>query len=491
MSTSTENDERLAELIWRTVKLRVSLLILTNLVLLVTWSSVDNGKKQAQAVDLDFCKQLVAQSNKWLPSGNVDPAIWCRPEGARNYVEAARMSNGILLSGWQALSNDTSDAIDKERLDKLFKQYSENKQILDEYDVKRREAFPLQVQLASEYSGGNIVLNGRFVAKVLPFCALVIFSIVVVLGYQQTCYKRQLTNLLRAVYVSTNDRAGRIARGQFFAAFSSNRDSRFHDWTVIAPDRLAIAGLYMLFAVAFFSVVLLVISDIIDLTNSVLFNYPSGLLVAAFVLAILLRRTRERYDELFPPSSTPRTTRSRWAFVAFHWKELALSGVGLFSLFFQWTRGAAVLRGYNFIIGAKRTPQPGGLIFTQIEPSIFRELSSQVIFAVLFLLVCAVHGILSIHRSQTTSSWLGKAQYLMSAVVLFLSLNYLIYMGILQYGTSFAANPWPSLVATVLGGSHEIGAPMVFFDPTYSFWVFVSCCVLLVWVTVRDRHLVH
>ena len=489
MSTSTDNDERLAELIWRTVKLRVSLLILTNLVLLVTWSSVDNGKKQAQTVDLDFCKQLVAQSNKWLPAVNTDPAIWCRPEGARNSVEAARMSNEFLLSAWQALSSDTS--IDKERLDKLFQQYSEKKQILDDYDVKRREAFPLQVQLASEYSGGNVVLNGRVVAKVLPFCALVVLSIVVVLGYQQTSYRRQLTDSLADEYASTNDRPVRVARGQFFAAFSSNRNSRFYDWTVIAPEKLAMAGLYILFAVAFFPVVLSLISDIIDLTNSVLFNYPSALLGAGFVLAMLLIRTRKKYDELFPPVSTPRNTRTRWVFVAFHWKELGLSVVGLFSLFFPWTNGAAVLRGYNFIIGGHRTLQPGGLTLTQIEPSIFRELRLQVVFAVVFLLIGALHGILSIRRSETIGSWLGKVQYPMSLVVLFLSLNYSIYMAILEYGTNFAHGPWPSLMAVAAGSSHELGPPMVFFDPTNGFWVFVLCCVWLVWMTVRDRHLVH
>jgi len=48
MSKVNDSEERLAELIWRTVKLRVSLLVLTILVLLVVWSAMASGKKQAR-----------------------------------------------------------------------------------------------------------------------------------------------------------------------------------------------------------------------------------------------------------------------------------------------------------------------------------------------------------------------------------------------------------------------------------------------------------
>src|ERR1700741_1929749 len=102
MSKLADSEERLAELIWRTVKLRVSLLVLTNLVLLVVWSSMANGKKQAQAVDLDFCQQLTAQENKVNPSRHASAAALCAPHAARSFVESSRWLNDRLLMEWQA-----------------------------------------------------------------------------------------------------------------------------------------------------------------------------------------------------------------------------------------------------------------------------------------------------------------------------------------------------------------------------------------------------
>src|SRR5580704_922583 len=103
MSKNDDGEIRLAELTWRTVKLRVSLLVLTNLILLVVWSSMANGKKQAGAVDAEFCKRLVAEQNNATPAIDLLDAAWCTKDGARNFVEGARLANGILLNGWSVL----------------------------------------------------------------------------------------------------------------------------------------------------------------------------------------------------------------------------------------------------------------------------------------------------------------------------------------------------------------------------------------------------
>jgi hypothetical protein len=97
MSGDNDSDVMLAELIWRTVKLRVSLLVLTNLVLPVVWSSMSDGKKQAAAVDVDFCKQLVAEQNKETPEIGLSDIDWCAASGARNYVEGIRDSAGCTI----------------------------------------------------------------------------------------------------------------------------------------------------------------------------------------------------------------------------------------------------------------------------------------------------------------------------------------------------------------------------------------------------------
>lgn len=270
MSRDNDTDVRLAELIWRTVKLRVSLLILTNLVLLVVWSSMASGKKQAAAVDVEFCKEFVAEQNKTTPAVELSDRDWCTASGARTFLEGARAANGILLRGWGSLYQDETT---REGATKILKMYNEQKQILDEYDTKRHDAFPLQVQLSPEYSGSRIVLNGQFAATLLPFCALIVFSIVLVLGFQQVSYKRQLESSLPPTgYADALDRATRIARGQFFAGLDTG--SHFASWGLISPETLTIGCLYLLFGVALFSVVVSVISDLVHLTDSVLMSYP-------------------------------------------------------------------------------------------------------------------------------------------------------------------------------------------------------------------------
>jgi hypothetical protein len=63
MASSNESEIRLAELIWRTVKLRLSLLVLAIVVLLVVWSSLLNGNQEAQKIDTKFCEYLVDNHN--------------------------------------------------------------------------------------------------------------------------------------------------------------------------------------------------------------------------------------------------------------------------------------------------------------------------------------------------------------------------------------------------------------------------------------------
>jgi len=446
-----------------------------------------NGKKQARAVDLDFCQQLVAEENKATPSSEVSAATWCTPDGARNFVEGARTANGILLMGWQALSEDEAT---KQGAEKILKQYVATKLILDEYDAKRRDAFPLQVQLSSEYSGGNIVLNGQFAAKLLPFCVLVVFSIVVVLGFQQASYRRQLISLLPEGPGDDGDRAMRVARGQFFAGFTPGKDSRLLDWAVLSPDTLAIGGLYLLFGVLFFSVVLSVISDLVHLTDSVLLSYPSALLGMAFVLALLLVRTHQRYNKLYPGPQPARKRRTRWAFVTLHWREAGLVFIGLVSLVLPWTSGHASLRGYNFIIKQHGTAQAGGSTSFPVDPNLFVELRCQVVFAVIFLLVSGAHAVMTVHQNRAGASILAKIQYFMGIVVLFFSVDYLTYMGILEYGVGFANNPLNSIFA-MFTSTHEFGYPMSTYDPAYGFVIFLVSCFALIWLSIRDRHLVH
>ena len=484
MVKHTDDESRIADLIWRTLKLRISLLVVIIVALLLVWSAMSNGKRQAQGVDQEFCQQLIAEQSKRTPILTLEPAVWCTPQGARNYNEAARFGNDFLLTAWQALGEDESS---KEQADRIFQQYKAIKDILDHYDVKRYEAFPLQVQLSSEYSGGSLVLNGRVAAELLPFFAMIVFSIVVVLGFQEAAYRRELQNILRKPGQSAGNHAIAIVRGQFFAGLDSKPHSGVSSLGVLSPERMAIGTLYVLFATCFVFVVVSVISDLVHLTDSILLSYPAAILGAALIFLLLLANTQKRYRALASGVEESKEKAKGWVIRTIQWAVLVFSLVGILSLLFPWTSGADALQGYRFLLRQKGVSQPGGVVQFPIDPSIFRELRPQLTFAVAFVALTAIRAVLYLRRIRSPFNGMTKVQYVMAVVVLFCCVNLLTYMAILQFGSGFAANPWPTLMSIAVEESHEYGAPLLFFDPAYGFLVFLACLVVLIGSSFRSE----
>ena len=54
------DETRISELLWRTIKLRASLLALATVVSLIVWSAVLSGDQRANLVDAEYCQKLVA-----------------------------------------------------------------------------------------------------------------------------------------------------------------------------------------------------------------------------------------------------------------------------------------------------------------------------------------------------------------------------------------------------------------------------------------------
>src|SRR6267154_1393142 len=163
MSEASPTSERLAELIWRTIKLQISLLLAAAVLLLVIWSGLTNGNVEGTKVDVDFCNRLSSESTKALGK----PIIECTTESARNFLEASRLF-------YEAMKPINS-AFEKEKT-----------AFLEEYDQKRKTAYRLEIGLSAEYGESKIIVNALSVAELVPFVVTILFAIIVVLGFQQT-----------------------------------------------------------------------------------------------------------------------------------------------------------------------------------------------------------------------------------------------------------------------------------------------------------------
>jgi hypothetical protein len=445
--------------------------------LLIVWSALVNGDKRAREVDIQFCQESVAQTNKELPILSVSADVWCSPENARNYDEGARVANEIILKGSAAA--DKKDAAEK-----LLQKYIATKKRLAEYDEKRRAAYPLQIQLSSEYSGSSVILNGQFVAKLIPFCVLIVLTIVILLGFQQAAYKQQLVFLLGDDNATATDRLLRLARGQFFAGVTKGRTS-FSRHLILTPERLAMGSLYVLLFAVFSAVLFAYIATIINLTDSIFVSYPFAVYAAAFVLGCLSLRTRGSYLECFRARNVaprvnlirrPRTIRA-WVVV--------LAAIGFFTLLLPWassTGSIPSLRGFEFLFPQHTIAQFGPVLMYSLDPRTFLEVRFQVWIALLFLLISALHGVHPFSGNLFVARALRKARAWLAILVLFLSLNYLIYMAILEYGGELEDNPLLSHLF-----SNDQGYPMNFYNPAYGFLIFLACCFILIWLSLRRR----
>jgi hypothetical protein len=383
------------------------------------------------------------------------------------------------LMGKEALEESN-----KEAADKLLKQYVETNKEFAEYDAKRRAAYPLQIQLSSEYSGGRVILNGRFVAQLLPFCVLIVLSVVVLLGFQQNAYQQQLSSLLSDSH-DEQDRELRIARGQFFAGIVQGRSSTFSKYYVLSPERLATGTLFLFSLTLFVSVLFAYISKITNLTDSVFFSYPCAVLGAVFVLTFWLSRTRRQYAQFYRPVVRVTQTSHRIAmFRRTHWLTIFLAVVGFVSLVLPWAKGPGfsgnLLRGFRFLHRQPILNQVGDVIFVPIDPSLFLEIRIQVAVALLFLLICGLSGGLGLRGNELLSTPFHRAQKMLAILVLFLSLNYMLYMAILESGSELEDNPF---LPQWFSNAH--GMPMNFYDPSYGFLIFLACCFGLIWLTLR------
>jgi hypothetical protein len=471
MSDETRpTEERLAELIWRTIKLRVSLLVLTILGLLVIWSAVLSGDQKARNVDVEFCSQLVAAANSqtqksYRNAGVVGPAPSlftpdqnCSSQQARSFIEGQR--NAI----------DYYSLVSGEESAQELALYRADEKKFAAYDERRADAYKLQIELSS-VGTGSITVNALFVAEVAPFSALIALSVVVILGFQQSFHKTELA----AIIVESKESLPRAtARTQFFAMPKTRasvvilRPEKLTIWTLSVAAMLCLVGVLSAFFV-----------NVVHLTDSIWGTYTSYLCNSGVVLAFALLATRRQYRYLSKVQAVPPSSGRR-----LRWLEWLSVGLAFISFTLPWTLafgGVYALRGYKFVVNQKPLNRFGTY---PIAPKLFHQMHVQVAIALLFVVVCAAH-LIACSRSWWWKAPLKLLRGFLAVIVLMLSVNFILYMGILEY-EAITGTTWDFLnelsLSNITGGA---GLPLSFYDPAYGFILFLLSCFVLISFSVR------
>lgn len=457
--------ERLAELLWRTFKLRVSLLLFAIVVLVIARSALADGDLRAQDVDIKFCQQLLGDTA-------LKPELTCTAKSARTFDEGSRWANQILAP---ALSGDPSDT-------KLRDLYQKKQAAIEAYDGKRAAAYQIQIQLSSEFPSSTVTLNVLSVARFGLFCALILLFLVALWGYQQSSYRAAILEL---VGEKREGHDVRLALSQYFSGLSPPRRKGLLKYLVVSPDLVAMAVLWIAVGLLFLAVFLSFAGKLAHLDDSVFFSYPFALYAVAYGLCYILLINRESYRLTVGGQVKQRTHREtvieRW-----RWLTPALAAVGFLSLLLPWiSTPNDYIWGYRLLLKQKPLNEFGQYRMYPIDPQLFRELKIQLILALVFLLVCALNGVISYLVKTGAPTILRVGQKLLAHLFLFLSLNLLFYMGVLEYETETGAQLVGIGIFLRDLSVYERGFSLAMYNPAYGFLIFLVCSFPLVWISLR------
>ena len=485
MSDTGADETRISELLWRTIKLRASLLALGIVVSLLVWSAVLSGDQRASLVDSEYCQKLVAMDNSLTAQtgGKLGPTVpvadvtsACSAATARSYIEVARVFNTF----FGKVTGNSAEA--------ARKSYTSKESLLSEYDSKRKSSYNFRIQVSSEVSSGEMFVNALTVAEVVPFVILGLAATVVILGFQQRGYRARLALLAHKDKDST---VSALARTQFFtfSTFAAKQHSWGIKWPVMSVEGMAIGGLAVALVITWAGLLSAFAENVVHLTDSIVHNYLSELYGFSFMLALWLVYTRRSYRETLRPAVSSATANSsRASFQAFVFVERFLVAVALAALLLPWasTPSGLSLKGYFFILPERPRAGIGGSSFFPLSPRLFSELRWQLAIALAFVVLCGA-GTLRRRRAHPTSSrWLHALRAALAVSTLFYSLNLLLYMGVLEYeaiqGTSWGIQNM--MMEPLLG--QGAGLPLDLYDPSYGFFVFLAACFALIRFSVGD-----
>ncbi len=477
------DEKRISELLWRTIKLRASLLLISIVILLIVWSAVLSGDQRAKMVDVEYCQKLVAMNNASMAaatkSAHAGPAIdvtfTCTEGTARYSLEGARASNALFP---EVLANSSEAA---------RKPYFDTQNLLSEYDSKRKSSYDFRIQLSSEVSSGEMFVNGLTVAEIILFVILGVVAIAIILGFQQEAYKAQLTAFTDDDKSAT---ALALVRTQFFtfSTVAVRQNVRRIKWPVLSAEGLVIWGLTAGLALTWGGLLSAFAENVIHLTDSILFNYLSNLYGFAFLLAFWLVYTRRVYRETLELHADRTGAQALKQFFSRPLAEFCLVAAAFAALLLPWASSDLALpslRGYFFIFPEQPKAGFGGVSTFAINPRLFSELRWQFAVALMFVLLCGADVFLA-RIAKPLRSWVHALRASLAVATLFYSLNLLLYMGILEY-EAIRGSSWglSNMIFGSLAG-RGVGWPLDFYDPSYGFFVFLAASSVLIWLSLHD-----
>ncbi len=357
----------------------------------------------------------------------------CHATPSRTWIEITRNSDEELP--WETTSPFAPDFVKKAA--------NEKKKAFQDYDIQRNAAYRLQIQLSAESTSSTVTVNALTVAKIVPFCVLVVIAIVTILGFQQSAYRRQLRFLLRN---KQNDELSRaMAETQFLAPPFQPMKSLEKRFFELSPTSFGIGSLLIASVFLLYEIISTFALTLVQLTNSIILSYPFALYASLVLLSAALAVTRKSYIENSGQAECLDEDLSKRRSRASRWLAIVLGVLGMVSLVLPWANESTedadpAFRGFEFLLNQ----QPIGTLFNyttyRLSPPIFRDVRILVTIAVIFILICILD---SLRPSSTNriATFSHESRRILAACVFGLAIYYLAFMALLEYESLFWV-PW-------------------------------------------------
>jgi hypothetical protein len=499
---------RLAELIWRTIKIRLLLFLLTIVAILLIWTTLEAGRKQSVLLQKEFAQQEISLLKKFEAGGNATlKSIPDELTSTQTLEKQAAVTPRIFIETERRIISMLLPTLGlDEQSVKAHQFLEERQQALDDYDRRQIEAFRIEVSLP--YLRSSVTVTALSLSNGWPFFVIGMLLVVITLGYQQKNYELILS-LERTKWGTEREKARSLALAEFFGgSLTKHRNHGEEVWVyyrrlALYPESFIMGCMYL--AVLYLSIQLLAVYNptLVHATDSIFFSYYSAIWTASVFSGFLIYGTRAYYWRELVDAMGAKVISGHLSFAASARRRIresipavwytrlsrhdlvgfVLAGLGLTLVFFHWTQPPFSLRGFQFLLHQDPMSTAGGIAFFRIDPYVFREMRIQVSFGVLFLIACLCQSLSETWQrplSTRVSRFIRLLRVSMGYVLLYLAGNFLLYLGILQYqsGTDLST-PVLDLIISPRGMDSPRGLPLLFYNPTWQFVVFLSTCVAL------------
>ncbi len=498
------DEKGLADLIWRSYRLKMIVLLASLACILLVASALRNGRRAVAEIN----KRSVDARLKWaaklvaIAPGSVvltSQPQYSDPSQAEFIDELELRFYNMLIP---VIPSNTDDPKAAAGLETLRARTNE----IQRFMAERENAYNLEFGIANIKS--SVFVNALTVIDFWPLLLLCILAGVSAITMRQRAYEIILSSMIQESK-EARERAVQSASTGFLAgdlkpaSLGEDRISVYTPPLILLPEPLITSCL--LLAVLYFSIGLPETEMPTSLgLNSTVFGYHTLLIVLGGLLFVVLLKTRAYYDSIIRAATGTRVL--GWISVGIaKWHRLVRSAVlkpivdkigvyllgtiALISLFLPWI-GNWHLSGFQIFLPQKPISQNGKLVFYKMDPSIIREMRVQLSIVVAFIILMLLGAM--IRRSHKSMILIRKTSYYFALAVLTLTVNFLVYLILLGYNSQRSVLNAVFTMFLGPGASLESletprGIPLVMQYPMYGFYVFIfSLTCLCLWAVYRQ-----